>query len=189
MISCCRNLKLRQTHCFVGLHAKEFNISVSCVEMLRYVRWGNPFLVCKTCHRVHSHFSTAGKFHYVWKKSCPKTNDLLERRNEHVIDSFLACLWKNHLASKLLKSWVKSKKETNALLQILLEKKHELQIRQKQIQGQWTNRACFQFQLNKNEASQKWKQCYSKYLEVVQVLFCNYFQKFRLHEGNCFANA
>ena len=24
------------------------------VEMLRYVRWGNLFLVCKTCHRVHS---------------------------------------------------------------------------------------------------------------------------------------
>ena len=79
--------------------------------------------------------------------------------------------------------------ETNALLQILLEKKHELQIRQKQIQGQSINRFCFQFQLNKNEASQKWKQCYSKYLEVVQGLFCNYFQKFRLHEGNYFANA
>ena len=37
MISCCRNLKLRQTHCFVGLHAKEFNISVNrawkCYDM------------------------------------------------------------------------------------------------------------------------------------------------------------
>ena len=45
------------------------------------------------------------------KKSCLKTNDLLERRNEHVIDSFIACLCKNHLASKILKSWFKSKKK------------------------------------------------------------------------------
>ena len=42
-------------------------------------------------------------------KKLPKTNDLLERRNEHAIDSFLACLCKKHLASKLFESFVKKK--------------------------------------------------------------------------------
>ena len=158
--------------------------------MLRYVRWGKPFLVWKSCHRVHSHFSTAGKFHYVWKK--------LPQNKWFAWTKKWTCHWflpsvslEKSFSKQTIKVLGQKQKETNALLQILLEKKHELQIqiRQKQIQAQWINRICFQFQLNKNEASQKWKQCYSKYLEVVQGLFCKYFQKFRFHEGNYFANA
>ena len=93
-----------------------------------------PFLVCKSSHRVHYHFSTAGKFHhdFVWKKLLQ--NKWFASTKKYFIDSFPACLCKNHLASKLLKSFFKSKKKGmftvdtasnhRILLQILFEKKH-----------------------------------------------------------------
>ena len=57
----------------------------ACVEMLRSVRWGNPFLVYKICHRVHP---TTEKFHWVWKKATPKqTICLNEDMNMSLIPS------------------------------------------------------------------------------------------------------
>ena len=61
----------------------------------------------------------------------------LNKRNEYFIDSFPACLCKIHLARKLLESSFKSfiadtVGNHRILLQILLGKKHELQIGQKQ---------------------------------------------------------
>ena len=126
--------------------------------MLRYVRWDHPFLVCKTCHRVHSHFSTAEKFHYVWKKLHQKNCFIADTVGNHRIVLQIPLRRNLNMHCKLGKSKDRGAEclfvfRSNSTNMTLLKSKAMLQ------QISW-RRAGFIFSIN-----------------------C---QKFRMHASNCF---